>query len=71
MTTDRWAIIAAGALVAKDVPDFALMVGVPAKRVGWVGKAGLPLKDNGSEWICPETGAGYVEEDGILRETGL
>lgn len=71
VTIGRWATVAAGAVVAKDVPDFALMVGVPAKRVGWVGKAGIPLKDNGSEWICPETGARYVEVDGILRETGL
>ena len=71
LTIGRWATIAAGAVVAKDVPDFALMVGVPAKRVGWVGKAGFPLKNNGSEWVCPESDDRYVEEDGILRETGL
>lgn len=71
VTIGRWATVAAGAVVAKDVPDFALMVGVPAKRVGWVGKAGFPLKHNGSEWVCPESGGTYVEVDGILRESGV
>lgn len=68
LTIGRWATIAAGAVVTKDVPDFALMVGVPAKRRGWVGKAGFPLTRSGGHWVCPETGAKYVEHDEILRE---
>jgi acetyltransferase-like isoleucine patch superfamily enzyme len=36
----RWAMVAAGAVVTKDVPDFALVVGVPARRIGWVGAPG-------------------------------
>ncbi|WOH17349.1 MULTISPECIES: acyltransferase [Paenarthrobacter] len=68
VTIGRWATVAAGAVVAKDVPDFALMVGVPAKRHGWVGKAGFPLKRSGENWVCPETGATYVEQNEILRE---
>lgn len=68
LTIGRWATIAAGAVVTKDVPDFALMVGVPAKRRGWVGKAGFPLTRRGEHWVCPETGATYVEHDEILRE---
>ncbi|WP_284977153.1 acyltransferase [Arthrobacter sp. efr-133-TYG-104] len=68
VTVGRWATVAAGAVVVKDVPDFALMVGVPAKRVGWVGRAGFPLKRDGDNWVCPETGATYVEQNETLRE---
>ncbi|WP_231745413.1 acyltransferase [Arthrobacter sp. EpRS71] len=68
VTIGRWATVAAGAVVAKDVPDFALMVGVPAKRHGWVGKAGFPLQRLGESWVCPETGATYVEQNETLRE---
>lgn len=65
-----WATIAAGAVVTKDVPDFGLMVGVPARRVGWVGKAGAPLRQEGDRWVCPVSGATYTEVDGTLREAG-
>ncbi len=64
-----WATVAAGAVVTKDVPDFGLVVGVPARRVGWVGKAGVPLVDDGDgRWRCPKTGALYREVDEVLRE---
>ena len=65
MTIGRWAMVAAGAVVTKDVPDFALVAGVPARRIGWVGQAGVPLERDGDGcWVCPETGARYVEHDG-------
>jgi UDP-2-acetamido-3-amino-2,3-dideoxy-glucuronate N-acetyltransferase len=65
----RWALVAAGAVVAADVPDFALVVGVPARRVGWVGRAGVRLvADGDGRFVCPETGARYVESDGRLSE---
>lgn len=65
----RWAMVAAGAVVVRDVPDFALVVGVPARRVGWVGRAGLPLEPDGDGWRCPRTGETYLEHDGVLTPT--
>ena len=69
VTVGRWALVAAGAVVTKDIPDFALVVGVPARRVGWVGRAGRPLVAKGGDiWVCPSTGASYTEKDGHLTE---
>lgn len=68
LTIGRWATIAAGSVVTKDVPAFALMVGVPARRLGWVGKAGFPLKQDGDFWVCPETGSKYIEDSNSLKE---
>jgi UDP-2-acetamido-3-amino-2,3-dideoxy-glucuronate N-acetyltransferase len=65
----RWAMVAAGAVVTKDVPDFALVVGVPARQVGWVGKAGRRLADAGDgTWKCPETGDVYRQDGSGLTE---
>lgn len=66
----RWALVGAGSTVVKDVPDFALVVGNPARRVAWVGRAGHPLERSADGlWICPITGDRYQEtSDSILTE---
>ena len=62
ITIGEFAFIGAGAVVHKDVPAYALMVGVPAKHIGWMSQHGerldLPLKGN-AEASCPATGAHY------------
>jgi len=57
-----WALIAAGSVVVNDVPEFALMAGIPAKRIRWVGRTGHPLEDLGdNSFRCPKTGAHYKQ----------
>lgn len=69
-TIGRYAFIAAGAVVASDVPDYGLMMGVPATQRGWMSRHGHRLTERNPEgdWICPENGWRYREtEPGILR----
>jgi len=59
-----WAFVAAGSIVTKDVPSFALVAGAPARKICWVGKAGIPLIDNGfGHFSCPKTGGLYFEHN--------
>ena len=61
-----YSFIAAGAVVASDVPKFALMAGVPARRIGWMSHNGIKL---GDDLKCPDSGRQYEEtDDGILHE---
>ena len=66
-TVGRFAFIGAGAVVQKDVPDHALMVGVPARQIGWMSRHGeriaLPLRGDG-EAVCDKTGDRYRLRDG-------
>jgi UDP-2-acetamido-3-amino-2,3-dideoxy-glucuronate N-acetyltransferase len=61
-TIGRYAFIAAGAVVINDVPDYALMAGVPARRIGWMSRHGvkLPKPDKDGVMVCPESGLRYV-----------
>lgn len=66
----RYSFIAAGCVIAKDVPDYALMAGVPARHLGWMSRHGvkLPGPDSDGIMICPESGYRYKEvESGIVK----
>ena len=71
ITIGEFAFVGAGAVVNKDVKPFALMVGVPARHIGWMSKHGekldLPLTGN-AEAKCPVTGASYKLVDGVIYE---
>jgi UDP-2-acetamido-3-amino-2,3-dideoxy-glucuronate N-acetyltransferase len=72
VTIGAYAFVGAGAVVNSDVPDFALVVGVPAKRIGWMSRYGeqldLPVDGNG-EARCPHTDDRYVLAGGMCRLT--
>lgn len=62
-TLGAYSMIAAGAVVTRDVPDYALMAGIPAKRLGWVSRSGDRL---GNDLTCPRTGEIYKEDGDSL-----
>ena len=64
-TLGQYCFIAAGAVVAADVPDYALMAGVPARRIGWMSRAGAKL---GDDLTCPIDGSQYALNDQGLLE---
>lgn len=69
-TIGRHAFVGAGAVVTHDVPDFALVAGVPARQIGWMSRHGerleLPLAGD-AEAACPATGELYVLNGGVCR----
>lgn len=71
VTIGEYAFLGAGAVINKDVPSYALMVGVPARQIGWMSEHGeqldLPLQGQ-SETVCPHTGDRYVLNDQQLTK---
>lgn len=65
----EWALVAAGAVVTRDVAAYALVVGSPARRIGWVGPSGHPLEMRDGVWVEAETGARFREQDEVLTPT--
>ncbi|MDR2349775.1 MAG: Gfo/Idh/MocA family oxidoreductase [Deltaproteobacteria bacterium] len=66
-TLGEYSFVAAGAVVTRDVPAYALVMGNPAKRAAWMCRCGLKLP---SDLTCPGCGRGYVEKDGKLSPAG-
>lgn len=66
-TLGEYCFVAAGAVVTRDVAAYALMAGVPARRIGWVSRSGDVL---GRDLICPRTKERYEEIDGVLMPAG-
>ena len=72
-TIGAYAFVGAGAVVSRDVADFALVVGVPARRIGWVSRHGERLTfsdETNGEAVCPATGEAYVLRDGVCSIVG-
>lgn len=69
ITIGRYAFVAAGAVVTRDVPDYALIVGVPGRQRGWISRHGIPLPDpdGAGRTTCPESGLTYELRDGVMR----
>ena len=67
-TVGRYAFVAAGSVVTRDVPDYAMMMGNPAKRTGWMSRHGHPLKlERDGVMTCRESGLRYKETGGVMR----
>lgn len=64
VTIGAWAVVGSGAVVTRDVPPHALVVGNPAKQIGWVGRHGARLeKEKTGVWVCPVSGDRYIENE--------
>ena len=66
-TIGRYAMVGSGSVIKDNVPDYALMVGVPARQIGWVCQCGAKL---GKDLVCPDCGKKYAKsEEGLVEVT--
>ena len=70
VTISEWALVGAGSTVTGDVAAHSIVVGSPARHVGWAGRSGKPLRKTSGAYVCPETGEAYREVDGQLFLVG-
>jgi UDP-2-acetamido-3-amino-2,3-dideoxy-glucuronate N-acetyltransferase len=59
-TLGAYCLVGAGAVVTRDVPDYALVTGIPARQAGWVSRLGHRLSFEDGKALCPESGEGYI-----------
>lgn len=69
ITLGQYCFVAAGSVVTRSVPDYALMVGSPARQAGWMSRHGFKLPEPDADGImaCPESGFRYTMKEGVLR----
>ncbi len=70
VTIGEWAFVAAGAVVTKDVPPYALVAGIPARQMGWACRCGVPLKFGGEETSCKACGRRYRKVGDKIEHLG-
>ena len=69
VTIGRWAMVGAGSVVTRNVRDYALVVGNPAREIGWVGESGEKLEAENGKWICRKTKNTYrVVNENLVKE---
>jgi UDP-2-acetamido-3-amino-2,3-dideoxy-glucuronate N-acetyltransferase len=68
VTLGRYSFVGAGSVVTRDVPDYALMMGVPARQAGWMCYCGIRLPAHTPHPKCSVCGREYVVEDGVAQE---
>ncbi len=72
LTIGRYAFVGAGSVVTKDVADYALVYGNPARLKGWICQCGTKLKKQGRSWFCPSCDASYTaRKDGMMAARQL
>ncbi len=67
VTLGRFSFVGAGAVITKDVPDYALMTGVPARRTGWMCECGVKLHEDVFELACPACERRYLRKGDVVR----
>lgn len=70
LTVGRWSFVGAGAVVTRDVPDYAIVVGAPARVTGWMCECGEKLRFEGDRSACNKCGREYAKDGDAVRERG-